>query len=403
MPGKEGTMQYRKDKQGDELSVLGFGCMRFTRKGTGIDLEKAEQEILAAYRAGVNYYDTAYIYPGSEAAIGEIFERNGMREQIRIATKLPQYLCSSRSAVERYFREQLSRLRTDYVDYYLMHHMTDVAMWEKLESIGIREWIAEKKASGAIRKIGFSYHGNTEGFLKILNAYDWDMCQIQYNYYDRTSQAGEEGLKAAAAKGIPVVIMEPLRGGKLVDMLPKEARQAMKDSGRGWSAAEWGLRWLYDQPEVTVVLSGMNSLEMVEENCRTASEAEAGHLSKEDLAVIDRIVESIRAKDKVGCTGCRYCMPCPQGVDIPGAFRSYNAMAFESKGAGRKQYFQTVALTRQPSFASQCVGCGKCETHCPQNIPIREKLKEADRALRPLPYRVGIGAARFYLYTLRKR
>ena len=395
-------MQYRKDKQGDALSLLGYGCMRFSRKGGAIDLEKAEQEILAAYRAGVNYYDTAYIYPGSEEAIGKIFERHGMRGHIKIATKLPQYLCGSLPAAERYFKEQLTRLRTDYVDYYLMHHITDVAMWEKLEKTGIRAWLEEKKASGAIRKIGFSFHGNTENFLKVLNAYDWDMCQIQYNYYDRTSQAGEEGLKAAAEKGIPVVIMEPLRGGKLVDMLPADAKAAMKESGRGWSAAEWGLRWLYDQPEVTVVLSGMNSLAMVEENCRVASEAEAGQFTEQDFAVIEKVVDSIRAKDKVGCTGCRYCMPCPKGVDIPGTFRSYNATSFESKGAGRKQYFQTVALTKEPGFATQCVGCGKCEQHCPQNISIREKLKEADKALRPLHYRAAIGAARFYLYTLHK-
>jgi hypothetical protein len=396
-------MQYRNDKKGDALSILGFGCMRFTRKGGGIDLDKAEQEILAAYRAGVNYYDTAYIYPGSEEAVGKIFERNDMRGHIKIATKLPQYLCGSRAAVDRYFSEQLSRLRTDHVDYYLMHHMTDIAMWKKLERIGIREWIEEKKASGAIRNIGFSYHGNTENFLKVLDAYDWDMCQIQYNYYDRTSQAGEEGLKAAAAKGIPVVIMEPLRGGKLVNLLPKEARTAMQASGRGWSAAEWGLRWLYDQPEVTVVLSGMNSLEMVEENCRIASEALAGHMEARDLAVLDEVVEAIRAKDRVGCTGCRYCMPCPQGVDIPATFAAYNAMALESKGEGRKQYFQTVAMTKDPAFATQCIGCGKCESHCPQNIPIREKLKEADKALRPLHYRIGIGAARFYLYALHKK
>ena len=396
-------MQYRKDRKGDDLSILGFGCMRFTRKGTGIDLEKAEKEILAAYRAGVNYYDTAYIYPNSEETIGKIFERNGMREHIKIATKLPQYLCSSRAAVDRYFNEELSRLRTDHVDYYLMHMMTDLAMWEKLERIGIREWIEEKKASGAIRNIGFSYHGNTENFLKILNVYDWDMCQIQYNYYDRTSQAGEEGLKAAAAKGIPVVIMEPLRGGKLVNMLPKESLSAMKAGGRGWSPAEWGLRWLYDQPEVTVVLSGMNSLDMVQENCRVASETEAHSLTEQDFAVIEEVVQSIRAKDKVGCTGCRYCVPCPKGVDIPGAFRSYNAMALESKGEGRRQYFQTVALTKDPAFASQCIDCGKCETHCPQNLPIREKLKEADKALRPLHYRIAIGAARFYLYTLHKK
>ena len=396
-------MQYRKDRQGDDLSILGFGCMRFTRKGKDLDLEKAEQEILAAYRAGVNYYDTAYIYPGSEVLLGKIFERNQMRDRIRIATKLPQYLCGSRAAVDRYFNEQLNRLRTDHVDYYLMHHMTDVAMWEKLQKIGITDWLEEKKKSGAIRKVGFSYHGNTENFLKVLDCYDWDMCQIQYNYLDRTSQAGEEGLKAAAAKGIPVVIMEPLRGGTLVNMLPEGAKAAMKAGHPDWSAAEWGLKWLYSQPEVTVVLSGMNSLAMVEENCRIASESEAGCFGEAERNTIEEVVRSIRAVSKVNCTGCRYCMPCPQGVDIPGTFQCYNAMFTEARGTGRKQYMQTVSFAERPSYATQCIGCGKCEAHCPQNIPVREKLKEADKALRPWYYRIGIGAARLFLYAGRRK
>ena len=390
-------MHYRKDKYGDELSMLGFGCMRFTKKGGNIDVDKAEKEILAAYQAGVNYFDTAYLYPGSEAAIGEIFERNHMREKIHIATKLPQYLVGSRAALDRFFNEELSRLRTDYVDYYLMHHMTDVAMWEKLKKVGILEWIDEKKRSGQIRNIGFSYHGNTDNFLRILNDYDWDICQIQYNYYDERSQAGVDGLRAAAEKGIPVVIMEPLRGGKLVNLLPESAKKVMKESGRNWSPAEWGFRWLFDQPEVTVVLSGMNSLEMVEENCRTAATAEAGHLTEADRETLRRVTEAIREKEKVGCTGCRYCMPCPQGVDIPGTFLCYNTMYIEGKHQGRFQYAQTVGLTREPAFATQCIGCGKCELHCPQEIPIRAKLKEADKALRPLPYRVRIDMARKFM------
>ena len=391
-------MQYRKDRSGDDLSILGFGCMRFTKKGGGIDLEKAEQEIMAAYEAGVNYFDTAYVYAGSEAAIGEIFERNHIREKIKIATKLPQYLIGSRAAIDKYFNEELSRLRTDHVDYYLMHHVTDVAMWEKLKKIGILDWIAGKKRSGAIRNIGFSYHGNTDNFLKILNDYDWDICQIQYNYFDEFSQAGVEGLKAAAAKGIPVVIMEPLRGGKLVNMLPDGAKKVMRGSARGWSAAEWGFRWLYNQPEVTVVLSGMNSLDMVRENCRVAAEARTGEFTEADFKTLAEVSSKIREKEKVGCTGCRYCMPCPKGVDIPGAFRCYNAMYIESKSQGRFQYAQTVGLTKEPAFASQCVECGKCEQHCPQNIPIREKLKEADKALRPLPYKVGINVARKFMF-----
>ena len=391
-------MQYRKDRKGNELSILGYGCMRFTKKGTGIDIDKAEKELMTAYRAGVNYYDTAYIYPGSEAAVGEIFERNQIRDKVNIATKLPQYLIGNRAALDRYFDEELKRLRTDHVDYYLMHHLTDVAMWEKLKKVGILDWIQEKKQSGAIRNIGFSYHGNTENFLKIVDDYDWDFCQIQYNYRDEVAQAGKAGLQAAAAKGLAVMIMEPLRGGKLVNMLPEAAKEAMQDSGRGWGPAEWGLRWLYNQPEVTVVLSGMNSVEMVEANCRTASEAQAGSLTEADFQTLEKVKAAIREKEKVGCTGCRYCMPCPKGVDIPGTFRCWNTMYTESKQEGRTQYMQTVGLTKEPAFASQCIRCGKCEQHCPQSIPIRDKLQEADKDLRPLIYKVAIHAARAFMF-----
>ena len=396
-------MQYRNDKHGEKISMLGYGCMRFTKKGTGIDLRKAEREILTAYKAGVNYFDTAYIYPGSEDALGKILAKHNLRKKVNIATKLPQYLIRNREALDKYFNEELSRLQTDYVDYYLMHHLTDVAMWEKLKSVGILKWIEEKKASGQIRNIGFSYHGNTENFLTILNDYDWDFCQIQYNYMDEVSQAGAKGLKAAAAKGIPVVIMEPLRGGKLVNLLPPRAKRVIEKYGHGWSPAELAFRWLSNQPEVTCVLSGMNSVEMVKENCRVASEAEAGHFTKHDNKLIEVVKREIRAKEKVGCTGCRYCMPCPKGVDIPGTFHCYNTMFIEGKSAGRFQYAQAVGLTKEPAFASQCIECGKCELHCPQGLPIREKLKEADKALRPLPYKVGINAARRYMFGRDKK
>ena len=396
-------MQYRTDKNGNRLSVLGFGCMRFAQKGRSIDIAETERQIMEAFRSGVNYYDTAYIYPGSEAALGEIVQRNGIRDEIFIATKLPQYLVGSRAALDRYFNEQLSRLRTDHIDYYLMHHLTDVAMWEKLKAVGVLEWIAEKKQSGAIRNIGFSYHGTTDGVVRILDDYDWDMCQIQYNYFDEYAQAGVDGLKAAAKKGVPVVIMEPLRGGKLVNMLPQDAKNVIEASGHGWSPAEWSFRWLYDQPEVTVVLSGMNTLDMVRENCRTADSARAGAFTDADRDVLRRVTEAIRASDKVGCTGCRYCMPCPKGVDIPGTFRCYNAMFIESPSQGRFQYAQTVGLTKEPAFASQCIQCGKCEKHCPQGLPIREKLREADKALRPLPYRIGINVVRKFMFRKASR
>lgn len=377
--------------------------MRFTKKGGAIDIDKAEQEILEAYKSGVNYFDTAYVYSGSEAAVGEIFERNGIREKVKLATKLPQYLVGSRAALDKYFNEQLSRLRTGYIDYYLMHHLTDVAMWEKLKAVGILDWIEEKKKSGQIKNIGFSYHGNTDGFLKILADYDWDICQIQYNYFDEHSQAGKAGLQAAAEKGVPVVIMEPLRGGKLVGMLPDSAKTVMEQSEHDWTPAEWGFRWLYNQPEVTVVLSGMNSLDMVKENCRTASESIAGAFTEADFDTIRNVTQKIRENEKVGCTGCRYCMPCPKGVDIPGAFRCYNMMFIESKTQGRFEYAQTVGLTKERAFATQCIECGKCETHCPQQLPIRKLLKEADAALRPLPYKVGIHIARKFMFRKAKK
>ena len=206
-------MQYRNDKHGEPISILGYGCMRFTKKGNRFDVKKAEKELMTAIKNGVNYFDTAYIYPGSEVLLGGILERNDCRDKVNIATKLPQYLIKSEAALDRYFNEQLSRLRTDYIDYYLMHMLTDIAAWEKLARLGIKEWIDKKKAEGKIRNLGFSFHGNTEMFLKILDAYDWDFCQIQYNYMDEHTQAGRRGLKAAAERGIPVIIMEPLRGG----------------------------------------------------------------------------------------------------------------------------------------------------------------------------------------------
>jgi predicted aldo/keto reductase-like oxidoreductase len=388
------VMQYRKDKHGEAVSALGYGCMRFTRTAGNIDLEKAEKELMEAYRLGVNYYDTAYVYPGSETAIGKIFQRNGIRERVKIAAKLPQYMVTTPDGIDKYFDEELSRLQTDYVDYYLLHHMTGIVQWEKLCALGIEDWIRDKKQSGRIRNIGFSYHGNTADFLKILDAYDWDMCQIQYNYVDEYAQAGVDGLKAAGRKGIPVVIMEPLRGGKLVNLLPDKAKSLIAAQPSGYSAAEYGLRWLWNQPEIMCVLSGMNSLDMVRENCRIASEAQVGGFRDEDFRVVSEVKNIIAATEKVGCTGCGYCMPCPRGVDIPAAFRCYNRMYTENKGAGRKEYAQTVGLRMDPAFASQCVQCGKCETRCPQSLPIRKKLKEADRALRPLPYRIGISIAR---------
>lgn len=391
-------MQYRNDRNGKPISILGYGCMRFSKKGNSIDLEKTEREVMTAIQSGVNYLDTAYIYPGSEAALGEILKRNQCRESVSIATKLPQYLIKSEAALDKYFNEQLKRLQTDYIDYYLMHMLTDIAAWEKLCKLGIKDWIRRKKEEGEIRNLGFSFHGNTEMFLQILNAYDWDFCQIQYNYMDEHSQAGRKGLEAAAAKKIPVIIMEPLRGGKLVDLLPEQAKTLIREDERGWTPAEWAFRWLWNQPEVTCVLSGMNSLPMVEENVRIAGEVQTGEMTARDFATIEAVKAEINRNIKVGCTGCAYCMPCPKGVDIPTAFRCYNRMYTENRNAGRLEYMQIVSLQKEMSDIRNCVECGKCEMHCPQHLPIRQKLKEAQRELQPWYYRVAIRVIRVFKF-----
>ena len=309
-------MQYRKDKYGNELSILGYGCMRFTNKNGKIDLEKAEREILTAYQNGVNYYDTAYIYPGSEEALGIILENNNIRDKVNIATKLPQYMINNANALDKYFNEELKRLRTDHIDYYLMHHLTDYVQWDRLKKLGIESWIKDKKEKDLIKNIGFSYHGNSELFIKILNDYKWDFAQIQYNYLDENSQAGKLGVKEAEKLNIPIIIMEPLRGGKLVNMLPEKAKTLIKNNKRHYSAAEWSFRWLYNQKAVTVVLSGMNSIQMVNENCKIASSAKEDSFTNEDYELINQIIEEIRKTEKIACTGCRYCMPCVKGIDI---------------------------------------------------------------------------------------
>ena len=368
--------------------------MRFTQQLGKVNVDKAEKELLAAFEGGVNYYDTAYIYPGSEEAVGEIFERNHLRDKVNIATKLPHYLMKNLDNVEKTFQEELRRLRTDHVDYYLMHMLTDLPTWQRLESLGIREWIREKIDSGAIRQIGFSYHGNADMFCKLLDANDWDFCQIQYNYLDETSQAGRDGLKYAASKGLPVIIMEPLRGGRLVNSLPKSAQKLLSSGDEPRTPAQWSFAWLWNQPEVTCVLSGMNSVEMVNENVLSASGSRVGMLNDADQETLQKVVQEILAHMAVGCTGCRYCMPCPKNVDIPGTFFAYNMMKNEGLLAAEKSYFLTSALRHDSTSPSNCVGCGRCEQHCPQHIEIRKKLKEAEKALEPPVFKLVSRAAR---------
>ena len=381
-------MNYRDDKYGNPISTLGFGCMRFPKKQGKIDFEETERQILESYRLGVNYYDTAYIYPGSEAVLGEILEKNGIRKQVNIATKLPHYLIRNMQAMEKLFQEQLKRLQTDYVDYYLMHMLCDVGTWERMKAMGIEQWIEEKRRSGAIRQVGFSYHGNSETFCQLVDAYDWDFCQIQYNYMDENTQAGRRGLLHAAAKGLPVIIMEPLRGGKLVNNLPDEARKIFSDNLKNYTPAQWAFRWLWDQKEVTCVLSGMNSMEMLRDNVHTASEAQVGELTEEDQKMLKEVERAINAKLKVPCTGCGYCMPCPKDVDIPGTFAAYNRRYTEGKMTGFREYFMCTLVRKNHTSASNCIGCGKCEQHCPQGIQIRKELENARKEMEGPLYRI---------------
>ena len=380
-------MQYRKDRYGNPISVLGYGCMRFTQAAGKIDIAKTEKEILEAFHGGVNYFDTAYIYPGSEAALGEILARNGIREQVNIATKPPHYLLKKPEDLDRCFSEELRRLKTDHVDYYLMHMLTDTKTWQRLEGLGIVQWLAEKKASGQIRQVGFSYHGNSDMFCKLLDVYDWDFCQIQYNYLDENSQAGATGLHRAAEKGLPVIIMEPLRGGRLTNTLPASAKKIIAHTSL--TPAQFAFRWLWDQKEVTCVLSGMNSLDMVKENLATAQVTNPGSLTPEDRGVYTKVVAAINENMKVGCTGCRYCMPCPKGVDIPGTFAAYNRMASDGYWKALTEYFMITGVRKDYTGPGNCIGCGKCEQHCPQHLPIRQELKNARKALEGIPYRIG--------------
>lgn len=384
-----GKMNYKEDRCGNKLSVLGYGCMRFPKKAGRIDMKSAEKQVLAAVEGGVNYFDTAYIYPGSEGALGEILHKNGIRDRVYIATKLPHYLIKGRESLDKMFNEQLRRLQTDYVDYYLMHMLTDAETWERLKELGIEDWINEKKACGAIKQVGFSYHGNSDMFCSLIDAWDWDFCMIQYNYMDENSQAGRKGLKYAAGKGIPVMVMEPLRGGKLVERLPREAREIFEEHHVKHTPVQWALKWLWNQPEVSVVLSGMNSEEMIRDNIETAGNTAPGELTSDDEDMLRRVVKAINSKMKVECTGCGYCMPCPNNVDIPGTFAAYNRKFQEGSYSAFIEYLMCTALRKNSTAASNCSGCGKCEKHCPQNIRIRDKIREAGKSLEGPMYKVS--------------
>ena len=378
-------MLYRTQGKDTELSLLGYGCMRFSKKGGRIDQEKTERELARALELGVNYFDTAYIYPGCEEALGLFAAKNDNRSRMLIATKMPHYTCKTIDDYERIFNEQLERLKTDYIDYYLIHMLTSIDSWNRCVSMGVPEWIEQKKREGKIRRIGFSYHGGREDFKRICDAYDWEFTQIQLNYLDAGAQAGTEGLLYAASRGLPVIIMEPLRGGRLASGLAPAAKQVFEQydilHDTHTSLAAWGLQWLFNLPEVTCVLSGMNDIAQVEENCALASTVEAGSLSEDVLDVYECAIEEIRKTEKVGCTGCGYCLPCPMGIDIPTCFRCYNTRASEGWFPAMWGYIQSTALTAKPKNAGLCIGCGKCAKHCPQHIDIPTEMKNAAKAL----------------------
>ncbi|MDR0503968.1 MAG: aldo/keto reductase [Treponema sp.] len=403
-------MQYRIDKRsGNKLSVLGLGCMRFPGMFGRADLNKTEEMIMRAVEKGVNYFDTAWMYPGSEETLGVILDRNNAREKIYIATKLPLILCKTASDFDKYFNQSLERLKTQTVDYYLMHSMTDAQQWAKLKSWGIEEWIHSKKKSGQIKQAGFSFHGSADEFLKILDDYGWECCLIQLNYSDENFQAGIRGLRAAAQK-MPVMIMEPLLGGKLATGLPKGAVKIFKNAGASGrstadlSPAGWALNWVWNHEEVTLLLSGMSNMEQLEENIRLADASAAGMLGETEKAVYSDVLKFIRRACKIGCTGCNYCMPCPKGVNIPGCFSSYNTMHSLGFVAGMQQFITSTGLTSETgSGPGLCVKCGKCESHCPQKIPIMKELATVRRRMEPWWIKLIGVCARAFFGTKRKK
>ena len=375
------------------MSILGYGCMRFPKKGSRIDMEKTEELIDYAISHGINYFDTAYIYKGREKALGAVLAKNGWRKQVMIATKMPHYLIKSIEGLERVFQEQLSRLQTDYVDCYLMHMLPDVRIWGRLIKMGILEWIEAKRSCGQIKNIGFSYHGGSRQFMELLDIYPWDFCQVQYNYMDEHSQAGRKGVEYAAEKEIPVIIMEPLRGGLLTEGLPQRAKAVFAEAERKGSPAEWGLRWLWNQKAVSTVLSGMGSMEILQENVKVAQTVQSGEMTCAEKKVFESVKTAINEMIKIPCTGCGYCQPCPKGVDISGIFRCYNASYADGLFTGMREYLMCTTFRAERTNAARCIGCGRCEVHCPQKIVIRDGLKQAAKRLENPAYHViALGA-----------
>lgn len=400
-------MQYRQlVAGGDQLSVLGYGCMRFPTKNGRIDEVKADEQMFYAYHEGVNYYDTAYPYHAgkSEVMLGKFIKKHAIRDKVYIADKLPAFLVNKSEQIPKYFDTQLERLDTDYIDYYLMHMLDSLATWEKLKDLGILDFIDAKKKSGAIRHIGFSFHGRPEEFIKILEDYAWEFCQIQFNYLDEYNQAGLAGLNRADELGIGVVVMEPLRGGNLAAKAPEKVIKRFNDYKEQRSPADWALRWIWNHPKVSVVLSGMNVDEHIKENIHVANVTKANSMTDEEIAIVDDVKIIYKELMKVPCTGCNYCMPCPFNVDIPGTFADYNNKYFFNDRQSQFQYIgKTIGMMGGvKSGADQCTDCGKCEKHCPQEIEIRKELKAAHKSLDNWFLRQGLKVAMRFMGSKRK-
>jgi predicted aldo/keto reductase-like oxidoreductase len=355
--------------------------MRLPMKDGKIDEVRAIGQVRTAIDKGVNYLDTAWPYHGgeSEPFVGKVI-RDGYREKVRIATKLPSWQINSREDMDRFLNAQLKKLGVDHIDYYLLHSL-DGRLWDTVRGHGALEFLDQAKKDGRIVNAGFSYHGMPEDFKRIIDAYPWVFCQIQYNYMDEHIQAGTAGLKYAASKDIGVIVMEPLRGGNLGrPTQPPTIMELWNGAKTRRSSAEWALRWVWNHPEVTVVLSGMNDESQIEENLTVAGSAIAGNLSDEEVRLVEQVSGKYREMIKVGCTGCGYCMPCPANVTIPWCFEEYNNLyMFGDRESAKFTYAIRMGggpANNKPGFASQCVRCGACLKKCPQHIPIPDMLEK---------------------------
>jgi predicted aldo/keto reductase-like oxidoreductase len=377
-------MLYRKmESTGDDLSILGFGCMRLASKNGRIDEERAKKQLYDAIDRGVNYVDTAWPYHGgaSETFLGKVLQGD-YRKKVKLATKLPQFLCRSQADMYAYLEKQLDRLKTNKIDYYLIHTL-DGHSWEKMKKLGIIEFMDDIRKSGKIGHIGFSFHGQQDEFNKIVDDYDWTFCQIQYNMIDENNQAGRKGLEYATSKGLGIIIMEPLLGGMLAGDLPKEIESIYDGADVKRSNAEWALRWIWNYPQVHVLLSGMNDENHINENIRIASEAYPESFTKKENQIVQDASDTFRRLRAVECTGCQYCVPCPKNVNIPGAFELYNQRSLFGKNMTQTaMYLGRIGgmMGGEQGLARQCVDCGICVKKCPQHIDIPAELKKVSKS-----------------------